>query len=129
LKEISKRGQPWQLPICCYHKHVCSRVPGVLFMLMDSYVDLEYKKYRVICLHHLLLTIRVGEILCHIDHQYLEMQYIISTNFYKGSMIFTTNLSQLHLDLCLKTSTSFHPLTPTPDTRYCRAKKELCPSS
>ncbi|CAN7077857.1 unnamed protein product [Brassica oleracea var. botrytis] len=94
----------------------CSRVPGVLFMLMDSYVDLEYKKYREL------------ERFC-IDHQYLEMQYIISTNFYKGSMIFTTNLSQLHLDLCLKTSTSFHPLTPTPDTRYCRAKKELCPSS
>nr|VDD63360.1 unnamed protein product [Brassica oleracea] len=35
-----------------YHKHVvsfigrasCSRVHGVLFVLMDSYVDLEYKK-------------------------------------------------------------------------------------
>ncbi|KAG5410540.1 hypothetical protein IGI04_006859 [Brassica rapa subsp. trilocularis] len=26
-----------------------------------------------------------------IDHQYVEMQSIISTNFYKGSMIFTNH--------------------------------------
>ncbi|KAH0883193.1 hypothetical protein HID58_059289, partial [Brassica napus] len=36
------------------------------------------------------------------DHKYYETQSIISTNFYKGSMIFKTNFSELHLDLCLQ---------------------------
>ncbi|CAN7091683.1 unnamed protein product, partial [Brassica rapa subsp. narinosa] len=60
---------------------------------MDSYVDLEYKKYRgnyfsLICSSALSSS--------PIDHQYLEMQSIISTNFYKGSMIFT-NHNELEL--------------------------------
>ncbi|KAH0936092.1 hypothetical protein HID58_013209, partial [Brassica napus] len=40
----------------------------------------------------------VGEI----EHQYLKMQIVISTNDYRGSINFTTNLSQLDLDLRLQ---------------------------
>ncbi|KAG2277562.1 hypothetical protein Bca52824_060117 [Brassica carinata] len=35
-------------------------------------------------------------------HQYLKMQIVISTNDYRGSINFTTNLSQLDLDLRLQ---------------------------
>ncbi|KAG2252645.1 hypothetical protein Bca52824_082781 [Brassica carinata] len=37
-----------------------------------------------------------------IEHQYLKMQIVISTNDYRGSINFTTNLSQLDLDLRLQ---------------------------
>ncbi|CAN6868157.1 unnamed protein product [Brassica oleracea] len=144
LKEISKRGQPWQTPKSIilsflalrlvsyqsvanqYHKLVCSRVPGVLFVLMDSYVDLEYKKYRG---KNSCIFRGFG---CHLQ---IDRSSILGDAIYYLNELLQ-RINDLHNELestplgsLPQASTSFHPLTSTPDTLSCRVKKELCPSS
>ncbi|CAF1746506.1 unnamed protein product [Brassica oleracea var. botrytis] len=139
LKEISKRGQPWQTPKFLalrlvsyqsvanqYHKLVCSRVSGVLFVLMDSYVDLEYKKYRG---KNSSIFRGFG---CHLQ---IDRSSILGDAIYYLNELLQ-RINDLHNELestplgsLPQASTSFHPLAPTPDTLSCRVKKDLCPSS
>ena len=136
----------------------CSRVSGVLFVLMDSYVDLEYKKYRgnyvsLICLSDLYPSFTSHKILCHVCCFYFALgknssifrgfgcHLQIDRSSILGDAIYYLNellqrINDLHNELestplgsLPQGSTSFHPLTPTPDTLSCRVKKELCPSS
>ncbi|KAL0749386.1 hypothetical protein Bca101_031389 [Brassica carinata] len=105
---------------------ICSRVSGVLFVLMDSYVDLEYKKYRG---KNSSIFRGFG---CHLQ---IDRSSILGDAIYYLNELLQ-RINDLHNELestplgsLPQASTSFHPLAPTPDTLSCRVKKDLCPSS
>ncbi|KAH0875008.1 hypothetical protein HID58_072370, partial [Brassica napus] len=93
-----------------YHKHVCSRVPGVLFVLMDSYLKTLAFSWIWMSFANIDRSSIIGDAIYYLNELLQRINDLHN------------ELESTPLGFLPQGSTSFHPLTPTPDTLSCRVK-------